>query len=249
MAAPRAWRRAPAPLLAGALVLCAAAPPVHAVDLLEAWRAAEQSDMDYAVARAAYEAALPRRDQAAALWRPSVSVNATIGLASRETRTRGAQFSAPGSAPSSSVNFNTSITDGSAGRWSISASQPLYAPERRAQQQLLGLSVDLAELEQQAARQSLVLRTAQRYFDLALAAESLRVLKRQLAAVERASTEAQDRFDLGATPVTATYEAGARLAALRAQVLAAESDLALKRLHLAHAQVRSRHASPGRRDQ
>jgi outer membrane protein len=231
MAAVRGRIRAS--LLLSALVLCGVASAVHAADLLDAWQAAQQSDMDYAVARAAHEAALPRRDQATALWRPTVSVSASVGIAGRETRTRGAQFSAPGSNPSDGVNFNTSITDGTAGRWSISASQPLYAPERRARQQLLDLSVDLADLEWQAARQSLMLRTTQRYFDFALAAESLRVLKLQLEAVQRASIEAQDRFTLGSTPVTDTYEAGARLAGIRAQVLAAESDVVLKRNQLA----------------
>ncbi|RYE41058.1 MAG: transporter [Hyphomicrobiales bacterium] len=231
MAAERGRIRAS--LLLGALLLWGVASAVRAADLLDAWQAAEQSDMDYAVARATHEAALPRRDQATALWRPTVSVSASAGIAGRETGTRGAQFSAPGSDPSYGVNFNTSITDGTAGRWSISASQPLYAPERRARQQLLELSVDLADLEWQAARQSLMLRTTQRYFDFSLAAESLRVLKRQLDAVQRASIEAQDRFTLGSAPVTDTYEAGARLAGIRAQVLAAESDVVLKRNQLA----------------
>ncbi|WP_240648691.1 TolC family protein [Variovorax beijingensis] len=233
MPVARGPMRLRASLLAGAMALACAAPAARATDLLDVWRAAEQADMDHAVARAAHAAAMPRRDQAAALWRPTVNVSASAGIATHETRTRGAQFSAPGSSPSSGVNFNTSIKDGTAGRWAVSASQPLYNPERRAQQQLLDLSADLADLEWQSARQALMLRTAQRYFDLALAAESLRVLKLQRDAVQRASTEAQDRFTLGATPVTDTYEAGARLAGIQAQVLAAETEVRLKRELLA----------------
>ena len=78
-----------------------------------------------------------------------------------------------------------------------------------------------------------MLRTAERYLDLALAEEAVRVLKRQQDAVQRAATEAQDRFKLGSIPVTDTHEARARLAGLRAQVLAAETDLQLKRNLLA----------------
>lgn len=215
------------------MALACTSQAARADDLIEVLRAAEQSDMDYAVARATHEAALPRRDQAAALWLPRVNASASAGFATRDTETRGAQFSAPGFGVSNNVNFNTSVNGGTAGRWALTASQPLYNPERRAQQQLLGLSVDLADLEWQTARQSLMLRTAQRYFDLALAEESLRVLKLQLDAVQRASTEAKDRFTMGATPVTDTYETGARLAGIRAQVLAAESDVQLKRNLLA----------------
>jgi outer membrane protein len=59
------------------------------------------------------------------------------------------------------------------------------------------------------------------------------VLKRQQDAVQRAATEAQDRFKLGSIPVTDTHEARARLAGLRAQVLTAESDVQIKRNLLA----------------
>ena len=52
-------------------------------------------------------------------------------------------------------------------------------------------------------------------------------------APERASDEALDRFKLGAVPVTDTHEAQARLAGVRAEALAAQTDLQLKRQALA----------------
>jgi outer membrane protein len=218
------------PVLVLALV---AAQAASAADLIEAWRGAAQNDSDYAVARAAHLAAQPRRDQAAALWRPNVGLTASAGISTHETDTRGAQFSAPGFGLSNGANFNTSVTNGMAGRWAISASQPLYHPERRAQQQQLALSVDLANLEWQAAGQTLIIRTAEHYFDVALADEALRVLNHQLSAVQRTSTEMQDRFRLGSVPVTDVHEASARLAGIRAQVLAAERDVQVKRKLLA----------------
>ena len=48
-----------------------------ATDLLQAWQAAEQHDRGHAVARAAHATAQPRRDQAAALWRPNVALTAS----------------------------------------------------------------------------------------------------------------------------------------------------------------------------
>jgi len=204
-----------------------------AADLLDVWRAAVLNDKSYAVDSAAHSAAQPRRDQAASLWKPRVGLTASVGVATNETDTQGAQFSAPGFGQSSGVGFGTSVTSGTSGRWTIAASLPLYNPERRAQQQQLNLSVDAAELEWQAAVQTLMLHTAERYFDLALAEETVRVLRLQLVAVQKAATEAEDRFKLGSVPVTGTHEARARVAALRAQLLAAQTDLQLKRGTLA----------------
>lgn len=217
------------------LALALACPPHRAMaaDLIDVWQAALQNDKTYAVGRAAQATAQPRRDQAAALWRPTVGLTASLGIATSEIETRGAQFSAPGFGQSSGVGFSTSVTNGTSGRWAVAATQPLYNPQRRAQQQQLSVSADLADLEWQAAGQSLMLRTAERYFDLALAEEALRVLRLQLDAVQRATTEAQDRFKLGSVPVTDTHEARARLAGVRAQMLAAESDVQVKRNLLA----------------
>ena len=205
-----------------------------ALGIMEAWQAATQNDKEYAVARAAHAAAQPRRDQAAALWRPTVGVVGSVGVATNESETRGAQFSAPGFGQSSGVGFSTSVTNGTASRWAVAATQPLYNPKRRAEQQQLFTSADLVDLQWLMARQTLMLRTAQRYLDLALAEETVRVHRQQLDAVQKAAVEAQDRFKLGDVPITDTHEAGARLAALRAQLLAAESDVLVKRNLLAN---------------
>ncbi len=220
----------------GALALAASlalAAPAGAGELVDAWTAALQHDKELAVARAAHAAAQPRRDQADALWRPQVGLTASAGLASNQTEVQGAQFTAPGLGTSSGVGFSTSINGGTAARFALQASQPLYNPQRRADQQLLSIAADSAEIEWKGANQQLILRTAQRYFDLALAEESRRVLQRQLGAVQAAAKEAEDRFKLGSAPVTDTHEARARLAAIRAQLLSAGTDVELKRQRLA----------------
>ena len=215
------------------LALACSAPAAGATDLLQAWQAAEQHDRSHAVARAAHATAQPRRDQAAALWRPNVALTAAVGAGTHDSDVRGAQFSAPGLGTSNGVDFSTSVHGGTATRWALQASQPLYNPQRRAQQQQLGVQADQAELQWQAAQQALVLRTAQRYFDVAVAQEALAVLALQRDAVQRAATEAQDRYALGSVPITNIHEARARLATLRAQELAAQSELEVKRRLLA----------------
>lgn len=238
--------------LAAAAWLAASAQSVFAIDLLDAWRAAQQNDLEYSAARSAREAGAARREQGASLWRPSLQFSGTVGVANSETATSGAQFSAPGFGTSNGVDFNTSINGGTATRWALQARQPLVNRERDAQKRQLELSADMAELEWSGAQQALMLRTAERYFDVVLAAETLRVLQRQQESVARENVEAQDRFRLGDVPVTDTHEAAARLEAIRAQALAAETQLELARAAfadatgLAHAELNTLAAQGGR---
>ncbi len=225
--------RLPLRPLALAAVLAALPGLACATGLLQAWQAAWQHDRELAVARADHARAQPLRDQAAALWRPGVALTAAAGVATGETDMRGAQFSAPGFGRSTGVDFGTSVTGGTATRWALQASQPLYNPQRRAQQRQLGLQAEMAELQWQAQRQQAMLRTAQRYLALAVAQEALRVQDQQLAAVRQAFGEAQERFDIGDAPVTDVHEARARLAALQAQRLAAQTERDLQRQALA----------------
>ena len=230
----RPQRRATVAVLA-ALMAMAAVAPAGATDLVSAWRAAVQHDLDYAVAAAAHRAGESRRGQAAALWQPSVLLSAAAGRAGSDSSVSGARFSAPGFGTSDGVAFDTSVNNGSMGRWSVAASLPLYNRERSAQGRQLELSADMAELEWRAAQQTLMLDTAQRYFDVALAGETLRVLRGQQNAVARALAQAQERFRLGDVPVTETHEAAARHQAITAQALAFETDLQLKQAALADA--------------
>jgi outer membrane protein len=78
-----------------------------------------------------------------------------------------------------------------------------------------------------------MLKTAERWFELALAEENLRVQQMRLEAIQRAFTEAEDRFRLGSIPVTGTHEARASLAGARARLLAAQTELQVRRSQLA----------------
>ena len=223
-----------AALLCG-VALLAASQAAPAADLLEAWRAAQQNDLEFVAAQSARRAGEARRAQSVSVWRPSLLLTGTVGKANNETTTTGAQFSAPGFGSADGASFDTSINNGNLTRWALEARQPLLSRERDARKRQLELAADVADLEWQVAQQSLMLRTATRYFDALLAGESLRVLRRQQAAVERAHAEVRDRFRLGDVPVTDTHEAAARVEAIRAQVLAAETELQLKQAALTDA--------------
>ena len=215
------------------LLLAVGAAGAHALDLAQAWRAAQAADPQVTVANAAAQAGAARRQQAAALWRPQVMLGASAGVAGADSASTGAHCAAPGIPASNGVDFNTSVNTGVSTRWNVSARQSLRSGERSAQTRQLELAADMAELQAHSARSDLLLLTARRYFDLVLAERNLDLLRQQQGAVNRALTEAQDRFALGDKPVTDTYEALARAFALQAQVLGAENVLAVTQRVLA----------------
>lgn len=112
----RGPQRRCAGLWLAATARASAAAPATSTDLMDAWRAAQQS-------------ASARRSQAGALWRPTVMLSGTAGVAGSDTALNGAQFSAPGLGTSEGVAFNTSVNRGTLGRWALSASLLILADE------------------------------------------------------------------------------------------------------------------------
>lgn len=217
----------------GAALLLAWAGLASAGNLPAAWQAARQHDPDMAVAQAARMTGDARRQQARALWNPTVGASASAGLMGADNRMGGASFSAPGFGQVDGAAFRSAVDAGAGYRWSVGARLPLYSPERTAQSRQLELAGDAGDLQWAAIEQQLMLKTAERYHAVALAAAHLQLLKQQQVSVDKALVEAQDRFKLGDQPITDTHEARARAEALRAQVLAAEVDLQTARRALA----------------
>lgn len=204
-------------------------PHAEVVDLMQAWQSALNHDKDYAYAQSGYGIIAPKQKQAKALWRPNVVVNGVLGVGYQDSTIQGAQFTTPAFGKSNDVDFNTSINSGISDRLALVATQPIYNPKRRIEQENLIKSTDIAELEWNIAKQTLILKVAQQYFDLAVAQKYLDVINRQLESVQKLATEMQDRFKVGSTPITDTHEAKARLAAVEAQQLSAQLDLENKK--------------------
>lgn len=221
-----------APLLLAALGALGSAA-ANGQTLSDVWRAAARHDPEFAAAQAARDAGQAHEAQAASLWQPQVALEAGAAFASVGSSMRGARFEAPGLGTMTGARFATTVDEGTRTTYAISLRRPLYDRERSAQQQVLQTMADASGLAWIDAQQKLMLRSAERYFDAALAAERLAVLQRQKSAVERAATEVEDRFQLGNLPITDTYEAGARAANLRAQHLVASTELELSRTALA----------------
>lgn len=208
----------------------------QATDLSEVWQAAQQHDLGYQEAAAGHQAGQTQKDQASALWHPTVQASGTAGRMSSQSQTQGAQFSAPGFFPATNnANFNTSINGGVLQRWSVSARQPLISGDRLAQGRELDLKAQMADLQwDNSERQKLMLQTAQQYFEVVLASTELRVAQQQQQAVEQALAEVQQRYQVGDVPITDTQETLARRESIRAQVWAAQANLQVKQQALAN---------------
>ena len=212
------------PLIA-ALSLIGLTSATHAADLMSAWQSAQARDPEIAAARAMHEQAAFRLEQAKALWAPMVSAGGSFGMGGADSKTEGAQAMGR-----SDVTFETNVTAGALARANIGAQKAVINPEREAQSKQLELSAQIAQVQWQQAQQNLIMRTAQRYFDVAGAELTLSVLQRQQKAVQQAASEINKRQSVGDASVMDVQEANARVSEIRAHVLTQENNLAMKKV-------------------
>jgi outer membrane protein len=130
----------------------------------------------------------------------------------------------------SDVTFKTNVNAGALARASIGAQKAWISPEREAQSKQLELSAQIAQAQWQLAQQALIMRTAQRYFDVVGAELTLNVLQRQQKAVQQAAAEINKRQSVGDASVMDVQEANARASEIRAHVLTQENNLAMKKV-------------------
>jgi outer membrane protein len=201
----------------------------HATDLLDVWQGAQSNDPELQMARASHDVGHAYQREADALWRPSVLASAMVGKSDSRTGISGAQFSGPELGTLQGAEFNTSIHRGTATDWSVAAKQPLLSMEKLAQGRQLSLSAELADRQWAGARLQRELTVVDAYFSASLAQQTVKVLEGQLESVNRALAETRERFAQGDVPVTDTHEANARALGLKAQLLAARTDLIVRR--------------------
>ena len=223
------------PLIA-ALALAGITSVTHAADLMSTWDAAQARDPEIAAARALHEQASFRLEQAKALWAPMVSAGGAVGVGGTDSRTKGAEAMGV-----SDVTFKTNVNAGLLTRANIGAQKAWISPEREAQSKQLELSAQIVEKQWQLAQQNLIMRSAQRYFDVVAAELTLTVLQRQQKAMQQASAEISKRQSVGDASVMDVQEASARVSEIRALVLTHENNLAMKKV--AYRQLTGQEAS------
>jgi outer membrane protein len=189
--------------------LAAFAPDVSALDLQAAYRLAQGGDPIFEAARYALEAGREKLPQARA------GVLPTLNLNGNGNRQRGrASFA---SSPYLDRNVNSWA-------WNLQLSQPVVRVANWIGVAQAGAQVEQAEAQFAQAESDLILRTAQAYFDLLTARDSVSVAKAQLLAVDQQRVLARRRYDVGEATITDVYEAQSRHDLGRSQLVQALND-------------------------
>ncbi|MBI3096141.1 MAG: TolC family outer membrane protein [Rhodocyclales bacterium] len=203
-------------MIAGCLSVGGFANLAHGADLMAVYRDAVAYDAQFAAARAALDAGREKLPQGRAGLLP------TAGLSSSTTWNR--QATAVRSEPPVSSN-----TEYNSNGWSVQLSQPLFRWQNWVAYTQSELAVAQAEAQFGLARQELIVRAAQAYFDVLLAQDTLATAQAQKVAIAEQLESAKRNFEVGTATITDTHEAQARYDLTSAQEIAALNDLNVKR--------------------
>jgi len=187
----------------------------RSADLLGVYRDAVGYDAQIAAARAALNAGREKLPQGRAGLMPTIGMSANSLWNDYDTTTR--------ATPASETprKFNTS-------GWSLNLSQPLFRWQNWASYKQAELAVVQAEAQYVLAKQDLIVRVAQAYFDVLLAQENLATAQAQKTAIAEQLASAKRNFEVGTATITDTHEAQARYDLTTAQEIAANNDLLVK---------------------
>lgn len=179
-------------VIAALAVTSAAAQAPARSDLLTIYREAVKADATYASAMFARQAAGEAEPQARAANLPNVA----LGISA------------------SAGNLNSSTPDFTLGygSWgpSINMTMPLYRPMNMDAIDQAKLSVVAADATLAQARQDLLLRTAQAYFDVLTAEDGLAAVLESKKSTAEQLAQAKREFEVGTKTIVDTHEAQAR---------------------------------------
>ncbi len=202
-------------------LIAAFATPAQAQTLLALYESARAVDAPLQSAKAQYEANLAKAAQSEAVRYPSANLSAS-----------GTRSFFSNNNPVTERSITTQST-------TVSGSYPLYRPANNASLEQGRKTVALAEAQLVTAEQDLMIRVSQAYFDVLASLDSLAFVQAQKAAVSEQLAAAKRNFEVGTSTITDTREAQARFDLVRAQEIAAENDLQVKKLALDHLVGRS----------
>ena len=196
------------------LALSFLALPVLAEDLQQVYRDAKSFDAQFASARYALQAGLEKLPQGRALLLPSLNATAA-------TTTNHLGLSPYGPNPIPAQTGRTFYNR----NYQLSLSQPVFRPQNWLQFDQAEQQVRQAEASFGQAIQDLVVRTAQAYFDVLAAQDTLALVQAQKAAISEQLAQAKRNFEVGTATITDTHEAQARYDLSAAQEISGQNDL------------------------
>lgn len=192
---------------ASALMLGAAS--LHAENLLDVYRMAQQSDPTLRAAEAGNLAAQQGRAQSRAALLPQLNASANVTQNQRD--------------------INGTSTDYDSNGYNLSLVQSLYHHDYYMQLKKADAGIAQANALYEAARQGLILRVAETYFNLLAAQDNLTTAEASKRAIAQQLRQTQQRFEVGLTAITDVHEAQAGYDAAVAAEIAARNGLDIAR--------------------
>ncbi|MBV8666495.1 MAG: TolC family outer membrane protein [Burkholderiaceae bacterium] len=212
-----------AALVSSAFVSLSLPLQAQAADLLQIYKEALSNDPVYASARAAMVAGEEKVAQGRSGLLPQVAVSGSYfenGLS--ETP----------SMPEPNVGYTSFSAHYPQSTYTVQLTQPLFRMANWQQYQIGILSAASTEAQFAQAREDLMLRVAQAYFDVLTAQDTLTSIQANKVAITEQLASAKRNFEVGTTTITDSNEAQSRYDLAVAQELAAQNDLEIKRTAL-----------------
>ena len=181
--------------------------PVQAENLHDVYKTAADNDPTYLAAYADYQAILESKKQSIAPLLPSLSLSADYSDISQDYS-------------------NLGTTDFTQYGYNLNLNQAIYRYNFWVQLRQANILVAQAEANFSNARQALILRVAERYFEVLAAGDNLTFAKSEKEAIGEQLNQTKQRFEVGLTAITDVHEAQARYDQAVAQNIQAENLLA-----------------------
>lgn len=172
----------------------ALAPLAHAENLMEIYESAKRNDATYLAAIAEFNAAREASPQAWSAVLPQLNLRGTHSTTDEERTIGGA---------TTSDNYDTD-------NYTVSLKQTIYHQEQFDKISQAGAQVAAAQARFEHAKNELILRAAQRYFDVLGAQDTLVFAQAEKQAIEQQLRQTRERFKVGLTAITDVHEAQAR---------------------------------------
>lgn len=207
-------------LAAATILAVAAGVPARGADLLEVYKQAQNGDVVYAAARAAWNATQEKLPQARAGLLPRVDIGGGSGQpGSTQFNDREIRFRDGSRGVDNRFNSNS---------LGLSLTQPIYRKQNFVGYEQSKVQLEQADAVLAQAAQELITRTAQAYVDVLLARDSVAFAGSQKTAIAEQLAQAKISFKVGTATITDTHEAQARYDLAVAQEIQAQSDLEVR---------------------
>jgi len=193
--------------------------PAHSASLLEIYQQALQSDPQIHEAEARRLAALEAKPQARGVLMPQIQATGDW-----------TQSNSSGSTFQFAINDTTTFDRKSDGtNWQVSLRQTLFRWDQIVNLKRADKTVAKAEANRESAQQDLIVRVAQRYFDVLAAEDRLTSRNANREAITRQLEQAKQRFEVGLIAITDVQESQAAYDHSVADEIGAKRSLATSR--------------------